>query len=245
MEKHIKFLTVREAIREIIDSLLRPDCVEEIAQIFSFLEDGKARSSKGINPLAENKVHGIIHKPKESDDEEFYHWSEFEDLLTYALEDKSPEDIALVYTKVLWVNSCAGTDAQGLSEGIWVETEMEKFTCKQCGHCCKDLSDAYCNSVLEEDVRRWELEGRDDILKFVDQGSFFNDIWINQETGEELDRCPWLKRLSNKKYICRIHHTKPTHCRNYPHSKRHALTTGCKGFNPKSKFLERNLNIEK
>ena len=33
MEKHIKFLTIREAIREIIDSLLRTDCVEEIAEI--------------------------------------------------------------------------------------------------------------------------------------------------------------------------------------------------------------------
>jgi hypothetical protein len=30
MEKHIKFLTIREVIREIIDSLLRPDCVEQL-----------------------------------------------------------------------------------------------------------------------------------------------------------------------------------------------------------------------
>jgi Fe-S-cluster containining protein len=232
MEKHIKFITVREAIRDIIDSLLRPDCVEEIAKIYSFLEGGEARSSKGINPLTENKVHGIIYKPKESDDEEFYHWSEFEDLLTKALEDKFPENIALVYTKVFWVNSYVGTDAKGVVEGIWVETEMEKFSCKQCGHCCLNLSDAYCNSVLDEDVNRWKLEDRYDILKFVAQSSFFNDIWIDQETGEELGKCPWLKRLPNNKYVCRIHHTKPTHCRNYPHSKRHALTTGCKGFDP-------------
>jgi len=230
MEKHIKFITVREAIRDIIDSLLRPDCVEEIAQIYSFLEDGRAMVSKGFNPLAENKVHGIIYKPKESDDEEFYRWSEFEDLLTKALEDKLPENIALVYTKVFWVNSYAGIDSEGSELGIWVETEMEKFSCKQCGHCCLNLSDAYCNSVLDEDVNRWKLEDRYDILKFVAQSSFFNDIWIDQETGEELGKCPWLKRLPNNKYVCRIHHTKPTHCRNYPHSKRHALTTGCKGF---------------
>jgi len=230
MEKQIKFLTIREAIRDIIDSLLRPDCVEEIAQIYSFLEDGRAMVSKGVNPLAENKVHGIIYKPKESDDEEFYRWSEFEDLLTKALEDKLPENIALVYTKVFWVNSYAGIDSEGSELGIWVETEMEKFSCKQCGHCCLNLSDAYCNSVLDEDVNRWKLEDRYDILKFVAQSSFFNDIWIDQETGEELGKCPWLKRLPNNKYVCRIHHTKPTHCRNYPHSKRHALTTGCKGF---------------
>ena len=230
MEKDIKFITVREAIREIIDSLLRPDCVEEIAQIFSFLEGGEAKSSKGIDPLTQNRVQGIIYKPKGSDEEEFYRWSEFEDLLIPAMEDKLPEDIALVYTKVLWVNSYVGTELKGGELGLWVETEMERFNCKQCGHCCMNLSDAYCNFVLDEDVDRWELEGRYDILKFVDQGSFLNDIWIDQETGEELGRCPWLKRLPDKKYICRIHQTKPAHCRNYPHSKRHALTTGCKGF---------------
>ena len=230
MEKHIKFITVREAIREIIDSLLRPDYVEEVAQIFSFLDGGEAKSSKGIDPLTQNRVQGIIYKPKGSDEEEFYRWSEFEDLLIPAMEDKFPEDIALVYTKVLWVNSYVGTELKGGELGLWVETEMETFNCKQCGHCCMNLSGAYYNFVLDEDVDRWELEGRYDILKFVDQSSFCNDIWINQETGEELGRCPWLKKLPDKKYICRIHHTKPAHCRNYPHSKRHALTTGCKGF---------------
>jgi len=35
MEKHIIFLTIRKAIRDVIDSLLRPDCVEKIAEIFS------------------------------------------------------------------------------------------------------------------------------------------------------------------------------------------------------------------
>jgi hypothetical protein len=160
MEKHIRFITVREAIREIIDSLLRPDCIEEIAEIYSFLAEGEARTSKGINPHTENKIHGIIYKPKDSDDEDFYHWSELEDLLTSVLEDKLPEDIALVYTKVLWVNSYVGTDAKGIVEGIWVETEMETFNCKQCGHCCMNLSGAYYNFVLDEDVDRWELEGR-------------------------------------------------------------------------------------
>jgi Fe-S-cluster containining protein len=230
MGTHKKFLTIRKAIRDIIDSIARPDCVEEIAEIFSLLEGGSARTTIGIHPLAENKARGIIYKPKESDDEEFYHWSEFEDLLTRAFEDKSPEVIAIIYTKVFWVHSYTGIGSESGQQGIWVKTEMEKFRCKQCGHCCLNLSDAYCNSVLDEDVNRWQLEHRCDILKFVDQSSFFNDIWIDQETGEELGRCPWLKRLSNNKYICRIHHTKPAHCRNYPHSKRHALTTGCKGF---------------
>ena len=233
MEKHIKFLTTREAIREIIDSLLRPDCVEEIAEIVSLLEGGNARASTGIHPFMDNKSPGIMYKPKESDEEEFYRWSEFEDLLTQTLEDKLSEDIAVVFAKVLWVNSYVGPGFEGGEEGIWVETEMESFNCKQCGHCCMNLSDAYSNFVLDEDIGRWKLENRYDILKFIHQDSFFNNIWIHPETEGALDRCPWLKRLpDNDKYICRIHDTKPTHCRNYPHSKRHALTTGCKGFEP-------------
>ena len=35
MEKHIIFLTIRKAIGAVIDSLLRPDCIDEIAEIFS------------------------------------------------------------------------------------------------------------------------------------------------------------------------------------------------------------------
>jgi hypothetical protein len=127
MGKQKKFLTIREAMRDIIDSLLRPDCVEEIAEIYSFLEGGKARPNKGTHPLMDNKAPGIMYKPEKLDYEEFYDWREFEDLLTRALEDKLPED-----------------------------------------------------------VDRWKSEDRYDILNFVDQSSFFNDIWINQETEKEL-----------------------------------------------------------
>ena len=173
MGKQKKFLAIREAIRDIIDSLLRPDCVEEIAEIYSFLEGGKARPNKGTHPLMDNKAPGIMYKPEKLDYEEFYDWREFEDLLTRALEDKLPEDVARVYTKVLWVNTYAGPGAEGGEEGVWVETEMENFNCKQCGHCCINLSDAYCNSVLDEDVDRWKSEDRYDILNFVDQSSLF------------------------------------------------------------------------
>jgi hypothetical protein len=65
MEKQKKFITLREAIRDIIDAILRPECVEEIAVILSFLEGGLARTSKGIHPLAEDKIPGIIYKLKE------------------------------------------------------------------------------------------------------------------------------------------------------------------------------------
>ena len=49
------------------------------------------------------------------------------------------------------------------------------------------------------------------------------DIWISPVTGEDVQRCPWLRKLPNKeKYICRIHDVKPEHCRAYPKSKKHA-----------------------
>ena len=99
MGKQKKFLTIREAIRDIIDSFLRPDCVEEIAEIYSFLEGGKARPNKGTHPLMDNKAPRIMYKPEKLDYEEFYDWREFEDLLTRALEDKLPEDVPVYIQK--------------------------------------------------------------------------------------------------------------------------------------------------
>jgi Fe-S-cluster containining protein len=111
------------------------------------------------------------------------------------------------------------------------------FECKQCGNCCLNLLDAFCTSVPEEDIELWEIEGREDILAWVvpldvSDGEIIGyDIWISPKTGEEVQRCPWLRRLPKKdKYICRIHDVKPRHCRAYPKSRKHAEETGCKGF---------------
>ncbi|MCF8143139.1 MAG: YkgJ family cysteine cluster protein [Deltaproteobacteria bacterium] len=150
------------------------------------------------------------------------------------LEDRL-DDIATIYEWVMWVKAMPGKGRNG-EPGIYVETEMEKFQCVQCGHCCRDLSDAFCTSVDTEDINRWKREKRWDILRWVDIFNFdgveaFGDLWIRPNTGEEVDRCPWLRKLPLKDaYKCRIHETKPAHCRNYPKSKKHALTTGCKGF---------------
>jgi Fe-S-cluster containining protein len=110
------------------------------------------------------------------------------------------------------------------------------FQCKQCGNCCLNLSDAFQTSVTDEDIRRWEEKGRYDILEWVSaivlgDGQFVYDIWINPRTGEDVARCPWLRKLPNQnKYICRIHDVKPEHCRKYPKSRKHAEETGCVGF---------------
>ena len=57
------------------------------------------------------------------------------------------------------------------------------------------------------------------------------DIWISPRTGDDVSRCPWLRKVpGSDKYTCRIHDVKPDRCRQYPLSRRHAEETGCKGF---------------
>jgi Fe-S-cluster containining protein len=57
------------------------------------------------------------------------------------------------------------------------------------------------------------------------------DIWLHPETGEDVSRCPWLRKLPwQKMYICRIQDIKPEICRDYPVSKEGAEETGCPGF---------------
>lgn len=105
------------------------------------------------------------------------------------------------------------------------------FSCTQCGHCCLNL-DAYQACATKEDVLMWEEHGRDDILEWVEEimpGVY--DIWISPRTGDDVNRCPWLRKLpKQEKYICRIQDVKPDICRNYPHTLKHGEETGCKGL---------------
>ena len=110
------------------------------------------------------------------------------------------------------------------------------FKCIQCGNCCLNLNDAFQTSVTDEDVQLWKEKGRWDILEWVDsiplgEGHFVHDIWISPVTGDDVPRCPWLRKLPRQnKFICRIHDVKPTHCREYPKTRKHAMETGCRGF---------------
>lgn len=111
----------------------------------------------------------------------------------------------------------------------------EGFVCKQCGHCCISLPDAYGCNAYEEDIDRWELEDRFDILKWVEahytkEGELiYADLWISPYDGEEVDKCPWLRK-KGKRYYCKIHDTKPYHCAAFPKDKEHAKGCGCRGY---------------
>jgi Fe-S-cluster containining protein len=113
----------------------------------------------------------------------------------------------------------------------------KNFKCKQCGNCCLNLYDAFSTCAADQDIKMWEREWRYDILEWVDPIHFGDDeciydIWINPITHDDVKRCPWLRKLPNQqKYICRIHDVKPEHCRAYPRSRKHAMKTGCRGFN--------------
>jgi Fe-S-cluster containining protein len=95
------------------------------------------------------------------------------------------------------------------------------------------MSDAYTNQAEPDDVARWRKEGRKDILAWLYpipswKNPVLVDLWVSPKTGEDVDRCPWLRKLPRQnKYICRIQETKPVHCRNYPKTPQHGKETGC------------------
>ena len=203
---------------------------EEIEPLLDRLGDFKIRKgAKKVHPLDFTRRNGLWIKSRGSD--KFYYGSDLVELLFDLLSSTPKDIIAEVYSAIQWVKASVAKHPETGVTGLLIETEMEKFKCVQCGHCCLDLPDAYQTSVPESDLKRWKHENRSDILKWVDTFGGLNDIWISPKTGEPANRCPWLRKLPKKnKYICRIHDTKPEHCRKFPRSKRHALENGCKGF---------------
>lgn len=119
-------------------------------------------------------------------------------------------------------------------DGFGIETGMERFACRQCGRCCRDLD--YHAEVTVEDVARWRTLDRADILKWVGvtrhrDGRETYRIWVVPGTNRFAEPCPFLKKIPTRHaWQCRIHEIKPLICRAYPVSKKHALMTGCSGF---------------
>ena len=109
----------------------------------------------------------------------------------------------------------------------------EDFNCKQCGNCCLY---ACFDEVEEADIHLWEERGRRDIMEWVRRkpigdGDYAYEVWIDPRTREEVDGCPWLKRLpGTSQHMCQIYDVRPTICRYFPASIKHAAEVGCKGF---------------
>jgi Fe-S-cluster containining protein len=226
-----RFLHRRVAIREIIGHVLRPDQCEEIAEVYARLVGGDVRAQRISMPPAGRGACGLWHRCNKHADEEFYPPAELEPLLVDALDNADNRLLAAIYRQVMWVQALPGVSADGAWSGLWIYDEMERFRCKRCGKCCTGLPDAYNTVVLETDIARWEEQGRFDILAWIDRKSPIHRAWIDPVTGNHSEACPWLRKIpSRHEFECGIHATKPGHCASYPHTKRHALTTGCRGF---------------
>ncbi len=126
----------------------------------------------------------------------------------------------------------AGSEPQ-TPDGIWIDTDMADFVCVQCGHCCRTLD--YHEGCTLADYAHWQELGRTDIRDWV--GTVRRDgsvaacrIWMVPGTNDYAAVCPWLTRSpENGRCICAIHDVRPSICRQYPGSRKHARLTGCRG----------------
>ena len=94
--------------------------------------------------------------------------------------------------------------------------------CNQCGKCCTKYSNGGLSASASE-IELWDVF-RPDISKYVDAGN----IWINPDTGKQLELCPWLRKLPNQdKYLCAIYYDRPDDCKAYPVSIEQMVNDGC------------------
>ena len=99
-----------------------------------------------------------------------------------------------------------------------IDTEKHEAHCLCCGDCCESFGSHLHAS--EHDRERWQREGRDDLLARVNRLGW---IWVDADTKETLDRCPFILETADGLKICAIQETKPDICRDYPtlaHGKR-------------------------
>jgi Fe-S-cluster containining protein len=107
----------------------------------------------------------------------------------------------------------------------------DSIECEQCGICCKVFGDSI--SPTTENIYQWITNDRQDILCHF-SACFSNGSWKNcaelrpenlgeiiniemrdPSTGSLVSACPFLKRVTKKRYICSIHTAKPEMCDNY------------------------------
>jgi uncharacterized protein len=83
--------------------------------------------------------------------------------------------------------------------------------CNQCGKCCTKYGNGGL-SVTENEVEMWDIF-KPDIYRYVNDGK----IWMDPESGKQLELCPWLRKQPNKNiYTCDIYYDRPDDCKFYP-----------------------------
>ena len=100
--------------------------------------------------------------------------------------------------------------------------------CTQCGRCCLLYgAGARLGPASDKDMDRWHGQpGCRHVLDWVDLR--LGDLWFSPRTGEETNRCPWLRKVPRRsRYTCRIYHCRPDACRGYPVSLSQAYEDRC------------------
>jgi Fe-S-cluster containining protein len=146
----------------------------------------------------------------------------------------SIEQLAAICTRVFQTSVTAVAQTAASPPGVRIHTGMDAFSCRMCGRCCRTLD--YRDGCSLADYRRWVESGRTDILRWVgvvrEKGrTVACRIWIVPGTNRFAVSCPWLKPADRPdRYVCSIHDVRPTICRQYPGTRKHARMTGCRGF---------------
>ena len=83
--------------------------------------------------------------------------------------------------------------------------------CNQCGKCCTRYSNGGLTASADE-IEYWD-NFRPEIYRYVSDGN----IWINPDTGKQIELCPWLRKVPGQNtYTCDIYHDRPDDCKYYP-----------------------------
>ncbi len=231
VEKDSVFLTIEQAVESVC-----LDFRQYAPQLLLFSEIIGVLSKGDIIATRDSGKNGIWIRRAGERKMRWLEGSRLIDSMCGILSDSRPDPMVLaaVCARVFRTRAFPEKDPTTGRTGVRVLTGMEDFTCRQCGTCCQKLD--YHNEVTAEDVAYWEQIGRNDVLAWV--GAFKKDgqettyrIWIKPGTREFAETCPFLnKNPHENKYICRIHDVKPRICREYPVSRKHAIMTGCPGF---------------
>ena len=231
MEKKSIFLTTQEAIRAIVTDFRQYE-----PQIILFSGIIRLITDNRIYLKREPGKNGAwISQPGKS----HMKWlgnSELVDHMCNVISKTSwhPHLLTEVCSRVFQARAKPDTAAISGEAGVRIETHMEGFVCRQCGHCCRFL-DSH-NEVTAEDVSRWKAAGRNDILKWVheikcDGQPEKYQAWVVPDTQNQTEACPFLlKDSKSEHWKCRIHDVKPAICRQYPLNRKHAFMSGCLGF---------------
>jgi hypothetical protein len=141
IDKALKFLSSEDAINEVfLDLAVHPDKWYELAlfaKVYGFLTNGKARPEQANSNAEDLMEKGIWCAAKGEKIEKFIPAYDFKELAIDLIPKVTSriDEIAQVYEWTMWVNTFSDKGPDG-KKGIWVETEMEKFQCARCGHCC-------------------------------------------------------------------------------------------------------------